>query len=374
MAVERSADGALYYNGEYVSDEIAKYVEAEDRRLRELAEKSVAPNTRRAYASDWDSFVMWCMSRNFIALPATDDSVARYLRWLIDRPREEITTNYRRADGRVIERKHKVRPAKPATLSRHLVSIAKAHLAAGFEDPTRTLLVRQVLRGIRNERGRKQKQKTALLVDDLKRAVTTITHPIERTENESDALFERRSRSAKLHTLRDRAILLLGWTGAFRRSEIAALDFDHIQRDTPGIAVTLIRSKTNQDGKHEEVLIAFAQEPEYCAIAALDSWLDAAKIEDGAIFQTIDRHGNLGTRIQPSVVATIVKRAAIGADLNPELFAAHSLRSGWISTAAREGRSEQAGMKVSRHKSVQVYRGYVQAATRWDGHAGLNLL
>jgi integrase len=244
---------------------------------------------------------------------------------------------------------------KAATLRRHLVSIGVAHRAADYEDPTKSLFVKAVARGIRVERGSAAVPKEALGRDALRTALQAL--PTER-----------------LIDKRDRAIVLFGWSGAFRRSEIAAVDLEHIRREQQGIDILLPRSKTNQEGLHEQVLIGYAHDPQFCAIAALDEWLRAAGITAGPVFRRVDRHGNVGTRIAGEVVAGVTKRIALAAGLDARLFAAHSLRSGWISTAAQEDKRERDMMRHSRHKSVPVFRGYIRQATKWNDHPGLGLL
>lgn len=337
------------------STEVERYLDIEDRRLRELAEKAVAPATRRNYAADWDSFCGWCIDRGFVALPASPDTVARYLRWLIDRPAVVVHENVVQRDGSLAARSRLRKPVKGATLRRHLVSIGVAHRAADYQDPTKSLFVKAVARGIRAERGSASTPKEALGRDALRAALLAI---------QTERLIDKRNR----------AIVLFGWSGAFRRSEIAAVDVEHIRRERQGIDVLLPRSKTNQEGLHEQVLIGYASDPEFCAIVALDEWLRAAGITSGPVFRRVDRHGNVGDRIAGEVVAAVTKRFTSTVGLDARLFAAHSLRSGWISTAAQEGKRERDMMRHSRHKSVPVFRGYIRQATKWNDHPGLGLL
>jgi integrase len=337
------------------SAEVERYLEIEDARLRELAEKAVAPATRRNYSADWDSFCGWCMDRGFAALPATPDTVARYLRWLIDRPVVVVNETVVRPNGSVAVRPRLRKPVKGATLRRHLVSIGVAHRAADYEDPTKSLFVKAVARGIRVERGSASSPKEAFGRDALRAALEALPHE-------------------RLIDKRDRAIILFGWSGAFRRSEIAAVDVEHIGREQQGVDVLLPRSKTNQEGLHERVLIGYARDARFCAIAALDDWLRAAGITSGPVFRRVDRHGNVGDRIAGAAVAAVTKRFAAAAGLDERLFAAHSLRSGWITTAAREDKHERDMMRHSRHKSLPVFRGYVRQATKWNDHPGLDLL
>lgn len=362
-------DGELVLEG--VVD-VAAVRDRENARLRELAQKAVAANTRRAYATDWDSFGSWALARGLVPLPADPDTVARYIVWLADRPAARIDVGYTRADGRRIARWRTAGPAKPSTITRHLVSVGKAHRAAGYTDPTRELTVQTVAKGLRNERGTSPRKKAAFVRDKLVMAIAAPQAPLP--AELTPALRARRERAAALAQARDQAILLLGWSGAFRRSEIAAIDVAHLGREPEGIDIVIPSSKTNQQGEHESVLIPYGEDEQLCPIRALDAWLTRAGITEGAVFRQIDRHGRILGRIQPAVVATVTKAFARAAQLDPDLFAAHSLRSGWISSAASEDRGEREMMRHSRHRSVGVFRGYVQQATKWRRHPGIGLL
>ena len=378
MPLERVA-GELVLDGIRVNAEVEHFVAQEDARLKELVEKSVARNTQRAYASDWDSFCGWCFERGFAALPAQPDTIARYLRWLIDHPELAVDDSYVRADGRAIVRRRLQRRTGTATLRRHLVSIGKAHVAAGYDDATKSVYVKTVWAGIRKERGTAPRKKDDLNRERLISVLAAFAPPDIATLDGSAAMRARRYAALRLGYLRDRAIILLGWSGAFRRSEMAAIEVEHIRREAEGLEITLPFSKTNQDGQHERVLIAFAKDESLCAIRALDAWLVASSEASdeppcGPVFRRLDRHGHVLGRIQPAVVATITKRFAKAAELDERLFAAHSLRSGWITTAANEERLERDMMRHSRHRSVLVLRGYIREGAKWKNHPGLDLL
>src|SRR5664279_1853682 len=177
------------------SAEVERYLAIEDARLRELADKAIAPSTRRNYSADWDSFCGWCLDRGFAALPASPDTVARYLRWLIDRPTVVVNETVVRSNGSVSLRPRLRKPVKGATLRRHLVSIGVAHRAAEYEDPTKSLFVKAVARGIRVERGSASLPKEALGRDALRAALEALPHK-------------------RLIDKRDRPIALSGWGGA----------------------------------------------------------------------------------------------------------------------------------------------------------------
>jgi len=178
---------------------------------------------------------------------------------------------------------------------------------------------------------------------------------------------------AGLKGLRDRALLLLGFAGAFRRSELVALDVADLAETESGLLVTIRRSKTDQEG--EGVTIAIARGDVTCPAHALREWLDAAGIEKGPIFRSINRAGRVsGERLTDRSVANIVKDYAGRAGFDPSSFSGHSLRSGFLTSAAAKGASIFKMMDVSRHKSVDTLRGYVRDAELFKDHAGAGLL
>jgi site-specific recombinase XerD len=176
-----------------------------------------------------------------------------------------------------------------------------------------------------------------------------------------------------LKGLRDRALLLLGFAGAFRRSELVALDVADIVETGTGLLVTIRRSKTDQDG--EGVTIAIARGDVACPVRAVREWLDAAGIESGPIFRPINKASTVAAeQLTDQSVANIVKAYAGLAGYDASLFSGHSLRSGFLTSAAAKGASIFKMMDVSRHKSVDTLRGYVRDAELFKDHAGAGLL
>jgi len=177
----------------------------------------------------------------------------------------------------------------------------------------------------------------------------------------------------RLSGLRDRALLLMGFAGAFRRSELVAPNVSDIAEAKTGLLVTIRRSKTDQE--RQGVTIAIARGDIACPVKALREWLDAAGIKAGPIFRPIDRHGNLlPSRLTAQSVANIVKAYAGRAGFDASTFSGHSLRSGFLTSAAAKGASIFKMMDVSRHKSVDTLRGYVRDAELFKDHAGAGLL
>lgn len=293
-------------------------------KARAYANEARSANTIRAYESDLRSFRAWCEQRGLRWRPATAETVALYI-----------------AD--VAE------SVKPATLQRRLAAIAVAHKAAGYESPTSHAVVRSVLAGTRRRLGVAQAQKQALSVDDVRRMVADL--------------------GERAIDIRDRALLLLGFAGALRRSELVALNVKDVAFEKQGAVVSLHRSKTNQEGAVEQIAVPYGSDYHTCPVRALQDWLEL--IEDGPLFRSIDRGGHIGDRLSAHSVAQVVKERAKKAGLpEPERFAGHSLRSGFATSAARAGKSEAAIMRQTRHKSVTVARRYIRQGTRWDDHAG----
>jgi integrase len=165
-----------------------------------------------------------------------------------------------------------------------------------------------------------------------------------------------------LVTLRDRALLLLGFAGAFRRSELVSLDTGDVASAADGLVITLRRSKTDQEGQGRQVGLPFGSNPRTCPVRALRDWFTAAAIADGPIFRGVDRHGNIAvTRLTDQSVALVVKRAAAAAGLDPADYAGHSLRSGLATAAAMAGVSERSIMAQTGHKSLPVVRRYIRS-------------
>jgi len=298
-----------------------------DERARAYAEAARAPATLRAYAADWRLFSAWCVAHGVDALPATPHTVALFLADL---------------------------PGRPSTLRRKLAAIAVMHRAAGHDSPTDHGVVRATFAGIRRERGIAPRPKTALLVDELRTALATCG--------------ERRI------DVRDRALVLVGFAGALRRSELVGLDLDDVGFETAGIVLRLRRSKTNQEGELEEVAVLYGSDPQTCPVRALQAWLATGAITEGPLFRAVDRAGRIGSgRLTARIVGERVKKIGARSGLDPQSYAAHSLRSGFATSAARANKSEAAIMRQGRWKSIPVARRYIRAGSRWHDHAGAGI-
>jgi integrase len=230
---------------------------------------------------------------------------------------------------------------KVGSIQRRLNAIAEAHKAMGLESPTHSALVRNTMKGIRRTKGTAPVQKTATLIDDI-RAMLNATN-------------------AGLIGLRDRALILLGFAGAFRRSELVGLSVEDCAFGKDGLTVTLRRSKTDQAGAGRKVGVPYGSNPETCPVRNLNEWIEQAAIAGGLLFRSINRHG----KVQPGGlsgidVARVVKKLAQRAGLDAAKYAGHSLRAGHATSAAIAGASERSIMNQTGHRSVQMVRRYIR--------------
>jgi site-specific recombinase XerD len=294
----------------------------------DLAQAGKAASTRKAYGTDFRLFKTWCDARGVSSLPAAAETVAAYVAAESSRSR-------------------------PSTLGRRLAAIRYAHKLAGLPLPTDAEGVKATMRGIRRTLGSARVRKAPAVAARMLGMVATAP--------------------ANLAGLRDRALLLLGFAGAFRRSELVALDVADVEETETGLLVTIRRSKTDQEGKG--VTIAIARGDIACPVKALRVWLDSAGIEAGPLFRPINKAGRMAaTRLTDRSVANVVKAYAERAGFDAGIFSGHSLRSGFLTSAAANGASIFKMMDVSRHRSVETLRGYVRDAEMFKDHAGAGLL
>lgn len=293
--------------------------------------QSKAENTIRAYRTDWKHFCDWCNSHNLQAMPASPETVALYLSDLAGQG------------------------MKASTLQRRISAISQAHQLAGHETPTQDKAVRSVMAGIRRVHGTAQKGKAPTMTDDIRAMVDTLPDD--------------------LLGIRDRALLLVGFAGAFRRSELVSLDVSDVEVKREGLVITLRHSKTDQEGAGRKIGIPYGSNPGTCPVRALQAWLEASGINEGALFRTMNRHGQVKERLSGQGVAIVVKRCAEAAGLNAEDYAGHSLRAGLATSAATAGVSERAIMNQTGHKSVNMVRRYIREGSlfRENAAAGVGL-
>jgi len=303
--------------------------------VRGYQEASKALATTRAYASDWRRFEAWCADRAVSALPATAETVARYL--------------VGAAEGGY----------KAATITRWAASISEAHHAAGHATPTASLEVRACLRGIRRTRG------------TVGRQAAPITLPVLRK-----MLAHASRRNGELRVLRDRALLLVGFAAGLRRSELVALDIEDLEETAEGLILTVRRSKTDQDSRGRRLGILRGHRHDTDPVGALRAWLTAAAIVSGPIFRPIDLlTGELGSgRLSDDQVARVVQGCARRARLpHPERYSGHSLRAGMATSAAAAGAAEASIMAQGGWRSATVARRYIRDGQVFRVAAALGL-
>lgn len=283
-----------------------------------------APNTQRAYRSDWASFADWCAAHALDALPAESATVALYLTAL--------------APGR-----------KLATLRRRLACIGQAHAAAGHANPCRGQAVRAVWRGIARAHGEPPVRKTPLVVEAMRAVLATL----------DDTPRGRR----------DRALLLIGWGGALRRGELVALDRRDVAAVAEGLIVTVRRGKTQAPGEVRVVGIPRGSRDEHCPAASWAAW--CACIPDRAVpaFRQVYPLGDVSSiRLCDRTVARIVKRVCRLAGLQGD-YSGHSLRAGLATAAAAAGASERAIMAQTGHRNLLIARSYIRPASLFADNA-----
>ena len=282
-------------------------------------------HTRAAYKTDWEAFESWCGRMGMQALPTDPATLIEYLSYLA-------------LDQRV------------STIGRKMVSIAIQHKAHGYPSPTTDAQVREMWQGIRNTLGTAAAGKAPILIEDLRRMMEI----------------------APRHTQgwRDRALLLIGFAGAFRRSELVGLEFEDVSFVTEGVEVLLRRSKTDQEGAGRKVAIPYGSRLDTCPVRTLQTWIEVSRITGGPLFRAVNKGGTVGREaLSDKAVARIVKKYVEAIGLDPKRYGGHSLRAGLATAAAKAGAPEPAIMKQTGHKSVEMVRRYVRDGNLWRDNA-----
>ena len=280
--------------------------------------------TRRAYASDVMAFKVWCDSMGLEALPALPESVVLFL---------SAHANLR-----------------PSTLTRRLAAIRHIHKEAGFTSPADAEIVKSTLSGIKRVCGTSARQVAPATAERVQSMLVMC--------------------GDSLQGCRDRALLALGFGGSFRRSELVGLTVEAIQIDDAGLRVRLGRSKTDQEGAGQVVPVLDGTKLK--VRAALEAWLKLSGITEGPVFRSISKSGRISDKgLSDRSVADIVKHRAEQAGLDPAVFSGHSLRAGFLTSAAASGANLFKMMEVSRHRKVDTVRGYIRMADQFKDHAGM---
>jgi site-specific recombinase XerD len=297
-------------------------------------EAAKAHSTRHAYAADLADFRRFTQRHSLPFLPSTPEVVALYISDLAAR-------------------------LSVSTIRRRMAAITNAHKEAGFPNspasPRQHFVVREVLAGIKRSLGTAQHGVDPLLIDDIRKIVAATPD--------------------RLLGLRDRALVLVGFSGAFRRSELATLlEVDDLDFTDDGLYIRMRRSKTDQEGQGRTVAMPTGEHPDTCPIRALQTWLDAAGITAGPVFRSVNRHGHVAEHaLSPRSVAKILKRAAMRAGINAASIAGHSLRAGMVTQAAMNGAEERDIARTTGHRSVGMVRRYIRDGRAFGASAQLGL-
>ncbi|PTQ66536.1 site-specific recombinase XerD [Nitrosomonas oligotropha] len=284
---------------------------------------SISANTWRAYRDDLKHFQAWGGT-----LPATPEQIASYLAHYAP--------------------KHTV-----ATLTRRLASLSKLHNAQQWANPVSTALVRSTFQGIRNQHGMKQRQVAPAIKEDILAMVRNLQG---------------------IKGIRDKALLLIGFAGAFRRSELASLQYCDIEHVQQGILVYLRRSKTDQAGQGRKIAIPYARGA-ICPVISLREWLEHSGITEGPIFRSINRHGHIGEQaITSQSIALVIKERAAAAGLDATQYSGHSLRAGLVTSAAQAGISSWKIRQQTGHKSDAMLQRYIRDANIFTDNAAGGVL
>ena len=274
--------------------------------------------------------------------------------------------------------------SQTSTIQRRISSISQAHAAAGYDDsPTKTALVRATWQGIRRSKGVAAQGKAPVLMPDLRammehlpkeakgseEANTTQDVAEEKGEIE-DSPREEKELQDRLIACRDRALLLLGFAGAMRRSELVALDVADVVETADGLIVTIRRSKTDQEGQGRKIGIPYGSKLATCPVRSLRAWKVRAKITEGPLFRQVNRHGKvLEGRLGDRTVALVVKRAVAATGVDAASYAGHSLRAGLATAAAMAGVSERVIQGQTGHKSLPILRRYIREGSLFRENA-----
>jgi site-specific recombinase XerD len=280
-----------------------------------------ANHTIDAYESDWNDFCDWCRYHHQTSYPAKPETIVNYINDLADY-------------------------AKASTIRRRISAISENYNASGnhVENPCRAWIVKEALIGLTRLKGTVQKGKTPIYWEEIEEMI-------------------HRMDLSSLQALRDRAVLLLGFMGAFRRSELAGLDVEDIRKYPQGIVVTIRHSKTDQTSAGQQIGIPYLSHSSMDCIHALQEWLTAAGITSGPLFRSFLKNGKVSSRrLSDKSINLIVKKYAASIGLNPEMYGAHSLRHGFATYAALQGVEERLIMKQTRHRSVEMVRRYINEA------------
>jgi len=292
---------------------------------------SKAVNTLRAYQADFIDFSTFCAKNGFCSMPTEPKILALYLT-------------------------HLSATSKFSTLKRRIASISVIHRMKGHYLDTKHPIIMENLHGIRRTKGTNQKSKKPILIKDLKKLIDVID------QLSNSGLTEKKKSKSIRNKIRDKAIILIGFAGGFRRSELVNIYYEDIEFVTEGIKIFIKRSKTDQTGEGMIKAIPYFDNKIYCPVLALKHWFEFTEIKSGKIFVISDKS-----------VALIIKKYASQAGLDGNKYGGHSLRSGFATSAAEAGAEERNIMAMTGHKTTQMVRRYIQEANLFKNNALNNI-
>jgi len=293
-------------------------------------QSSKAINTVRAYKSDFNDFGLFCAQNGFKSLPSEPKIVALYLTYL-------STKN-----------------AKMSTLKRRLVSIGVIHKLKGYYLDTKHPSIIENIMGIKRRKGSIQNGKKPLLISSLKIIIDVIDQ----------------QNKEKIKILRDRSIILIGFSGGFRRNEIVSLNYDDLDFVPEGLKIKIKRSKTDQFGEGSIKALPYFDNSQYCPVVSLKNWIDIARINSGALFRRFSKGSRLmEKRLTDQTVALLIKEYLQLAGIDNKNYSGHSLRSGFATSAAESGAEERSIMAMTGHKSSEMVRRYIKEANLFKNNA-----
>ena len=293
-------------------------------------QNSKAHNTVRAYKSDFKNFGLFCSQNGFKPLPSEPKIVSLYLTYL------------------------STKDAKMSTLKRRLVSIGVIHRLKGhYLDMKHPSIIENIM-GIKRRKGSVQKGKKPILISHLKQLINVIDE----------------QKSEDIKKLRDRSIILIGFSGGFRRNEIISLDYDDLDFVEEGLKIKIRKSKTDQFGEGSVKALPYFDNPKYCPVISLKNWINISKIHSGSLFRRFLKGSRLSrNRLTDQTVALLIKEYLTIAGIDSKNYSGHSLRSGFATSAAEAGAEERNIMAMTGHKSPEMVRRYIKEANLFKNNA-----
>jgi len=291
---------------------------------------SKAANTLRAYKSDFNDFSLFCIQNGFKQLPSEPKVVSLYLTHL------------------------STKETKMSTLKRRLVSIGVVHKLKGHYLDTKHPSIIENIMGIKRRKGSIQKGKKPLLINYLKEVINVIDN----------------NKEEEIKKLRDRTIILIGFSGGFRRNEIVSLDYDDLDFVPEGVKINLKRSKTDQFGEGSLKGLPYFDNSKYCPVLSIQKYLEKSNISEGALFRRFNKGSILSkNRLTDQTVAILIKKYLQLAGIDSKNYSGHSLRSGFATSAAESGAEERSIMAMTGHKSTEMVRRYIKEANLFKNNA-----